>query len=403
MRHANSNLNILKKNRNSKTIKLNNFLKPPSSSNNFNSPITTKNSNNKHILYNLLYKDNSKVSLYKTKNTTNTYKNNTNEISSFGGNKNSFSNKNLINNSISSGNSMNFIDNNAKRGHINIRLKLNNQIINNNIGKKKKSKNNAINFEMIEKIKEKDSLINKLQKELCISQEFLNKLQKDKQKELAFTYNSIKSLDNISNLKNDYQLSDFFIPTSEKNDKILKTNFNKFEINKSKKKLKYWNSKNNLSKNNKKNKNLKTLLKIDSLVNLNTNNNSKKSNKKYIQNSLSGFHKNNINKYQCNFSTTNYLKCFSSSAKRFFPHGHEQYQSCISLTRNTLSNKKSLHSPKQNQNHIITLSPSKKIFTSPSLKNLIKKCNLLKTKANNILANYISLTEYIIKTTKNKK
>ena len=115
---------------------------------------------------------------------------------------------------------------------------------------------------------------------------------------------------------------------------------------------------------------------------------------------MSGFGKNNhINKYQYNFPTNNYQKCFSSSAKRFFPHGHMQYQSCISLTRDSFPNKRSLHSPKQS--HIISLSSSKK-NNSSSLKNLIKKCNLLKTKTNNILANYISLTEYIIKNSKNK-
>ena len=400
MRHANSNLNILKKNRNSKTIKLNNFLKPPTSSNNFNSPKRKKNSNNKNILYNLLYKGNSKVSLNKSKSTTNTFKN-TNEISSLSGTKNSFSNLNLFSSSISSGNSMNYIDNNSRLGNINIRLRLNNQIINNNISKKKKSKHNTINFEIVEKIKEKDSIINNLQKELFLSQELLNKLQNNKQKELSFKYNSIKSLDNINTFKNDYQLSDFFIPTSEKNDKILKTNFNKFEKNKSKKKLKNCNSKNNISKNNKKNKNLKSLLNLDSLVNINTNNNNKKSHRKYNQNCLSGFGKNNhINKYQYNFPTNNYQKCFSSSAKRFFPHGHMQYQSCISLTRDSFPNKRSLHSPKQS--HIISLSSSKKNNSSSSLKNLIKKCNLLKTKTNNILANYISLTEYIIKNSKNK-
>ena len=43
MRHANSNLNILKKKRNSNIVKLNNFLKPPSSYKNLNSPLTKKN------------------------------------------------------------------------------------------------------------------------------------------------------------------------------------------------------------------------------------------------------------------------------------------------------------------------------------------------------------------------
>ena len=415
MRHANSNLNILKKNRNSKTIKMNNFLKPPSTSNNynFNSPISTKITNNKTILYNLLYKDNSKISLYNTKNTTNTFKN-THEISSCGGGKYSFTTKNLFNNSISSGNSMNYKEAKIKQGHINIRLKLNNKIVNNNFSKKKQYKNKTINFDVIEKIKEKDSKINKLQKDLFQSQELLNKLQKDKQKELTFTYNSIKSLDNLNNYKKDYQLSDFFIPTSAKNDRILKTNFNKFEMNKSKK-TNNLNSKNNnnsknKNKNKKNNKKLKVLLKIDSLLNINIDYNmkSKRNNKNSNKKTLSGFKKNNnnyLNKYQYHFPTNNYIKCFSSSANRFFPHGHEQYESCISLTRNTFkSNKKERQKKKtdKKQNNIRSSSPCKNNYSSPSLKNLITKCNMLKCKANYILSKYISLTEYIINNS-NKK
>ena len=406
MRHANSNLNILKKNNNSKTSKLNNFLKPPTS-NNFNSPIATKITNNKNILYNLLYKDNSKISLYNTKNTTNTYKN-TNEISSCGGGKYSFTTKNLFNNSISSGNSMNYKEAKIKQGHINIRLKLNNKIVNNNFSKKKKYKNKTINFDVIEKIKEKDSKINKLQKDLFQSQELLNKLQKDKQKELTFTYNSIKSLDNLNNYKKDYQLSDFFIPTSAKNDRIIKTNFNKFEMNKSKRQNNLNSKNNNNSKNKSKtkktNKNLKVLLKIDSLLNINVDYNmkSKRNNKNSNKKALSGFKKNNnnyLNKYQYHFPTNNCLKCFSSSANRFFPHGHEQYESCISLTRNTLKSNKKDKQKKisdKKENNIKSSSPCKKNYSSPSLKNLITKCNLLKCKANNILSKYISLTEYII-------
>ena len=393
MRHANSNLNILKKNRNSKNIKYNNFLKPPLSSNNFNSPITTKTSNNKNILYNLIYKDNSKISIYNTKNTTNTFKN-INEISNSRGAKYSFSNKNINNNSISLGNSLNYKENRRRHSHINIRLKLNNKIIN-----KKKPKQKEINYDIIEKIKEKDSKINKLQKDLFQSQDLLNKLQKNKQKDLNFTYNSIKSLDNLNIYTKDYQISDFFIPTAEKNDKILKTNFNKFEMNKNKKKLNS-NSKNKKT-NYKANKNLKVLLKIDSLININTNNiKTKKNNKNsHGKNSLSGIknsHNNYIKNKNKNFPTNKYLKCFSSSANRFFPHGHRQYESCISLTRTTFKNKKNEKSINYKKKDNLKLSsPSKKNYSSPSFKNLITKCNLLKNKAYKILSNYISLTEYI--------
>ena len=230
MRHANSNLNILKKKRNSKIVKLNNFLKPPSSFKNLNSPMTTKNITNKNILYNLLYKDTSKISLYNTKNTTNTLKN-TNEISNSGPGIYSFNSKIFNNNSLSIGNSLNNKEEKKKiRGHINIRLKLNDKIINNY--SKKKVKQKKINMNMIEKIKEKDLKINKLQMDLLQSQELLNKLQKEKQKELSCTYNSIKSLDNI-NLSNDKKkYGDIFTQITEKNDRILKTNYNKYDMNK---------------------------------------------------------------------------------------------------------------------------------------------------------------------------
>ena len=150
-------------------------------------------------------------------------------------------------------------------------------------------------------------------------------MQKEKQRELSFTYNSLKSLDNVNILLKDYQISEIFVQTSEKNDRILKTNFNKYELHKNKKKLRNLNSKNKTSNsNNIINKNIKALLKINSLININTKNNnkSKKNNKNFKKNSLSGFfHKNNchINKKKYNFPTTTGLKCFSSSANRFFP------------------------------------------------------------------------------------
>lgn len=414
MRHANSNLNLLKKNKISKTIKINNFLKPPSTSYNFISPMTTKSTNNKNILYNLLYKDNSKISVYSTKNTTNTYKN-TNEISSCTCGKYSFTGKNLCNNSTSMGNSLTYKENRARRGHVNIRLKLNSKIINNNFNKKNKVRQKAINFDMIEKIKQKDSQINKLQKDLFQSQELLNKLQKDKQKELSFTYNSLKSLDNMNiiNLSKEYRLFDFFASATEKNDKILKTNFNKLEMNKSRKKtnnkISKYNNSNCMSYNS---KNLKSLLKLDSLINLNINLNQRnnKNNNKNIasRHSISGFNKNifNVNnKYIYNIPSNNYyIRCFSSSPNRCFPHGPEQYELCLSLTKNNLNNKKkdkkkSLNKTESKINNIC--SKISKNNASPSLENLISKCNVLKNKANNILSNYISLTEYLIDCSKN--
>ena len=270
MRHANSNLNILSKKQNTKLVKTNRFLKPPSSLFNFSISTTTKNANNKNknsILYNLLHQNNSKVSFYNSKNKTNILKNINETLS---GEKYTLSNKNLYNNNTSIGNSNNYKEKKYRkdRGHINIRLNLNNEIINNNFGSKSKTKYKTINYDIIEKIKEKDSYITKLQKDLLQSQELLNKLQRDKQKEISFTYNTIKSVDNMkmnSLSKDKYQISDFLTQTTEKDDKILKINYNKYELNKMKKNRTNRGSYSNILNinNYKSNKNIKSLLNID--------------------------------------------------------------------------------------------------------------------------------------------
>ena len=404
MRHANSNLNILKKKRNSKIVKLNNFLKPPSSNKNINSPLTTKNISNKNILYNLLYKDTSKISLYNTKNTTNTFKN-TNDVSNSGAGIYSFNSKNLCNNSLSIGNSLNVKEERKIRGHINIRLKLNDKLNNNN-NKTSKVRQKTMNMNIIEKIKEKDYRINKLQMDLLQSQELLNQLQKEKQKELSFTYNSIKSLDNINLSHDKKRFDDIFTQITEKNDRILKTNYNKYEMPKSKNKTII----NNINRKNKKNKNnynnnkkkYKSLMKINSLFNLNSNfckNKNKRNtlNKNIVSsNSLSDNYLN-INKNQNNVPT-NKPKYFSpNSTNRFYKQNSKQYGSCISLRGNAFSIKK------KKDKKIYTKKTECKIIKkidkdkgdNDSLIKFKEKCEILKSRANKIISNYICLTEYI--------
>ena len=379
MRHANSNLNILKKKRNIKIVKLNNFLKPPSSFKNINSPLTTKCTNNKNILYNLLYKDTSKISLYNTKNTTNTLKN-INDISNSGAGIYSFNSKILCNNSLSKGNSLNVKEEKKKsKGHINIRLKLNNKMNNKN-----KSKQKTLNMNIIEKIKEKDTKINQLQMDLFQSQELLNKLQKEKQKELSLTYNTIKSLENL-NLSN------------EKNDKILKTNYNKYEIS-NKNKI----NKKNRIQNYQNNQKYKSLIKISSLLNLDNNLKNKNKNKRNINNnnsknilstnSLSSFFKQN-KKYQ------NSQKYFSSNTtNRYYKYNPEQYGSCTSLTRNYFTNiskdkKVSINKSKKKINLIKSPCIDNKDINS--FKQFAKKCDILKERASKILNDFINLSDYI--------
>ena len=85
--------------------------------------------------------------------------------------------------------------------NINIRLNLNSEIINNNFGnycfsaKNQNIHKSMSNTYLNEKIKEKDKLITKLQSELLELQEFLSRLQNDKQNELYLTYNTIKDRD----------------------------------------------------------------------------------------------------------------------------------------------------------------------------------------------------------------
>lgn len=392
MKHANSNANILKKKKISKTIKINNFLKPPSISNNFISPITAKNSSNKNILYNLLYKDTSKISLYNTKNTTNTFKNN-NEISTIGGGKYSFNNKNLSNNSTSMGNSINIKEDRIYKENISIRLKLNSKIFNSN--NKNKSKSKSINNDLIEKIKEKDLYIHKLQKELFQAKEFLNNFHKETKQNNNVDENlQIKT--NMNILNKDEQHVGNIEEATDKTDKAPKMN----SLNKSNSKIKnqnlnhdYSNHKNNNSYNK---KNLEALSRINSLVNLNINYNKNKRNNKN-QKSNNGL---NINNYQYSFPANNFMKCircFSSSTNRGFRSGKGRYESYKLLPKKASKNRKKdvikLTQRKDNFNN-----DSKKDVSDSSitLKDLIAKCNSLKSRANNILTKYISLTESLI-------
>lgn len=396
MKHANSNVNILKKKKISKTIKINNFLRPPSISNNFISPITAKNSNNKNILYNLLYKDTSKISLYNTKNTTNTFKNN-NEISTIGGGKYSFNNKNLSNNSTSMGNSINIKEDRIYKENVSIRLKLNSKIFNSN--NKNKSKSKSINNDLIEKIKEKDLYINKLQKELFQTKEFLSNFHKEIKLNNNIDENQqIKSNMNMIILNNDEHGNNIEEETIDRKDRTLKINSVKFEVNKSNSKVKsqnlnydYSNHKNNNSCSK---KNLEALSRIDSFISINNNKNKRNNKNQKCNNCL------NINNYQYSFPTNNFMKCircFSSSTNRGFRSGKGRYESYKLLPKKTSKYRKKevikLTQRKENNNNDNKKELS---YTSTTLKDLIVKCNNLKSRANNILTNYISLAESLI-------
>ena len=159
----------------------------------------------------------------------------------------------------------------------------------------------------------------------------------------------------------------------------------------------------NKNKNNN-NKKLKSLLKINSLFNINTNYTKNKNNRNYLNknvistNSLSDFWKNNnhINKHNKNIPKDKSKYFSSNTTKRFYNHNSEQYESCISLTGNAFSNRQknkniSIKKNKPKKNEKTCQDKSK----NDSFIKFTEKCDLLKTKANKILSNYIWLVEYI--------
>ena len=203
MKQSKSNKKILKQsiNSNNNNKKANIFIKS-TGSHNFNTIKTTNPNNRKNYLLSLLGKkasNNLNLNNFGLNYKKNNNKNNKKEIFLTSG-FNNFKNKIIYN--------TNNIIKPLPR-NINIRLNLNNEIINNNFGnyclstKNQNIHKSMSNINLNEKIKEKDKIITKLQTELLQLQEFLNELQKNKQNELFSSYNSMKSLD-ISDKDNNY-------------------------------------------------------------------------------------------------------------------------------------------------------------------------------------------------------
>jgi hypothetical protein len=262
---------------------------------------------------------------------------------------------------------------NQHHGNINLRLNLNNEIINNNFNncyssiKQKKMHKSLSNITINEKLKEKDKYIIQLQKELLKSQEFLNRLQKDKQNELSMEYHTIQKIDSLDKYKSSSSLTSL--------------------LNKQKK------------NNNKKRGSI-----------------NKKRNNAYN----TGFYSNNNNiKSKYNSSPkSNYLRYFSSS-HRFLCYNLDNFETYNSnyLTRNSLY-KKSQKSIKYNKNSNSNsnkyvkkndkLSLSDELYFTGQVSNsnydtinikyqneniseFIEKYQILKKRAKLLLNNYISL------------
>jgi len=352
MRHARSNTNILKKVHNNKAKKTNIFKK---STVNLNSNYM-KSSNQmgkKNFLISLLEK-NTPTNFNSKKYNFNVSKNNGKEI--------------YLTSPINSNHDEDKLQNRCQNGNINIRLNLNSEIINNNYNNSAnhnnfhKSKSNA---SVNEKIKEKDKLITKLQKELLQSQEFLNQLQKDKQNELIYTYNTIKKLDNIDK------------------------NFNS---------------------------SLAALLNTPSLLKFNYNNKNKGNINKNDYNIFnSGFYSTNNRKYKItSFSSKpNYVRCFSSSHHRFFSYNLDNIDTYSSnfTPKNTFNQKSNSNirlnhysNPNLLMNKADEISSPDELYFTRQISHsnfnninkktnddLINKCEKLKKRTRILLNNYITL------------
>ena len=282
MKHARSNTNLLKKINGGKNKKTNIF-KKASGHQNFNYINSNNQTGRKNYLISLLDKNTTPTNFNSNKFNINSKKNREKQI--------------YLTSAIESKNN-NIENGNKSRGHhgnINIRLNLNNEIINNNFNnyntsiKNKNFHKSKSNINVNDKIKEKDKLITKLQKELLQSQEFLNQLQKDKQNELTVTYNTIKNIDNLNK---------------------------------------------NISRS------LTALLNTPSLLTFNYKNKNKV-NKNDYNFFNSGFYSTNNRKYKITSSTTkpNYIRCFSSSPRRLFSCNIENVDSNNSNKFNKKANK----------------------------------------------------------------
>ena len=353
MRHVKSNLNILKPSNN-----MNLNIKPSKSNSNFKKSSTTlqiidQNANTKTInnnicnLFNKTCKNSEFSSIvfknYKGASSPNKIYDLNRKSKAY---KNNYSSKTIFNNN----------SNSANRG-ISIRLNFKNKIINNYFTKRNKinkSKTNIngklknlninnnnckVEFNLNERIKEKDKQITLLQKDLLQSQKLLNQLQEEKQREISSTYSTINYNSSINSNRHGgmtkySSLSDFFARNTKQNLRIniLKTVYGRKRLSSNKSKS---NSKKNIYSSRSKNK-FKSSKKKDSLnlfintssiikfhlfnnTSQNTNKNCKTRNNIHKNYNNDNFHSGTIcstNKKNKNYSSPKFMKFFSSSPNK---------------------------------------------------------------------------------------
>ncbi len=365
--NSNSNVNISQKNKHIKSSNKNNFNK--SSKYKKNSIISKINLNNNNNFYNINTNNNiyNSIDFALTKTTSNKashqlhlpYKDNIKSTIVL--NKNEIKNKNKkytlkISNSnkffsFNGISSKNIYSGFRKKSH-NIRLNFNNEIINKNFPtennrKINKRKKGDIYYE--EKIKEKNFKINKLKKDLIISELILNELR-NKEDISGIFYD--KNFDSINYEYNNSTNNMITKINFDKNKKMLTLNFNNDIFN---------------------NKKGSSLINIGSLLTFN-----------YINNSNISF-------------GNNYKKCLSSEKNI---RKKNNYFYSLPNSNHFNYNNGSLSSKNDSKSKIIFIKKSGPFFeknineNKNDFKNFVEKCNDLKKRAKNILNKYIKLSEY---------
>jgi len=321
---SSTTLQIIDQNANTKTIN-NNIC------NLFNK--TCKNSEFSSIVFNNYKGASSPNKIYDLNRKSKAYKNNYSSKTIFNNNSNSanrgisirlnFKNK-IINNYFTKRNKIN-------KSKTNINGKLKNLNINNN--------NCKVEFNLNERIKEKDKQITLLQKDLLQSQKLLNQLQEEKQREISSTYSTINYNSSINSNRHGgmtkySSLSDFFARNTKQNLRIniLKTVYGRKRLssNKSKsnsKKNIYSSKSKNKFKSSKKKDSLNLFINTSSIIKFhlfnntsqNTNKNCKTRNNIHKNYNNDNFHSGAIcstNKKNKNYSSPKFMKFFSSSPNK---------------------------------------------------------------------------------------
>ena len=276
-------------------------------------------------------------------------------------------------------NTMNFINN---HGHINIRLNLKNQFINNSNYNFNNITEANYGLDITEKMKEKNLKIIQLQNELLKSQEIINNFQTQNNLDIN-KYNNLNNLTNFNNLSNSSKENNLCLLTksSESVDKILKTAFNGYTSNNLTKK-KSTNRKSYKNSFLKKcgNKNIIECLKSSKIKEKSENTKYARETSKTNRNIYSGLYKNKQNDYLRLFLP---LSNFNNDKSKFNSHSN---------------NKKNLNKTEKNQSYINKDNDNECAERKDSeFLKFTKKCMELKEKTKNLLSKYIDLSEVLYK------